>query len=189
MPSQHLLLDISELGNETYQNKEQFAENIQILKSQQKDLIAEATRIPLPSQGDDEQSFHGFNTVFNEIKAIKSLIENNKRVYDAKFWKVGKRISNISSNMKKIEETVDGLNINIQDVYCIVEVNSARVSSIEAKSYNLGFTLKTMENRILKRFRTIEEKLGLITPCTSSESSTGIPLDELEKVKSDIILL
>ena len=70
-----------------------------------------------------------------------------------------------------------------------MEVNSARISSIEEKSYNLGFTLKAMENRILRRFHIIEEKLGLITPCTSPESSSRIQSDELEQVKSDIIIL
>ena len=95
--------------DETYQNEEQFAENIRILKSKQKDLIAEAARIPLPSQGDDEQSFHGFNTVFDEIEAIKSLIENNKRTHDAKVWKIEKKVCNSSINIKKIEETIDEL--------------------------------------------------------------------------------
>ena len=61
----------------------------------------------------------------DEIKAIKSLIEKNKNAYDAKVWKIEKRCASVSSNMKKIEETVEGLNVNIQDVYCMVEVNSA----------------------------------------------------------------
>ena len=72
---------VDETGNDTYQNEEQFAENIWLLKSQQKDIITEASRILLPSQGDDEWSFHGFNTVFDEIKAIKTLIESNKKTY------------------------------------------------------------------------------------------------------------
>ena len=145
----------------TYQNEEQFAENIRILKSQQKDLIAEAARIPLPSQGDDEQSFHGFNTVFDEIEAIKSLIENNKSNHDAKVWKIKKKISNSSSNLKKIEETIDELNTNIQDVLCMIEVNSTRISAVEEKSYNLGLSLKAIENRISRRFHAIEERLSV----------------------------
>ena len=57
----------------------------------------------------------------------------------------------MSSNIKKIEETEEGLNVNVQDVYCIVEVNSLRVSSVEEKFYNLGITLKATESRISKR--------------------------------------
>ena len=149
------------IHNETYQNEEQFAENIRFLKSKQKDLIAEAARIPLPSQGDDEQSFHGFNTVFDEIEAIKSLIENNKRTHDAKVWKIEKKVSNSSINIKKIEETIDELNTNIQDVLCMVEVNSTRISAVEEKSYNLALSMKAMENRISRRFQNIEERLGM----------------------------
>ena len=57
----------------------------------------------------------------------------------------------MSSNIKKIEETEEGLNVNVQDVYCIVEVNSLRLSSVEEKFYNLGITLKATESRISKR--------------------------------------
>ena len=83
---------------------------------------------------------------FDEIEAIKSLIENNKRTLDAKVWKIEKKVSSSAINLKKIEETINGLNTNIQDVYCMVEVNSARKSATEEKSYNLGLSLKAFEN-------------------------------------------
>ena len=79
--------------------------------------------------------------VKDEIAAIKSLIDNNKKMFDAKVWKIEKKVSNISSNLKNMEENTERLGINIQDVYCMVEVKSARLSAIEEKSYNLGLSL------------------------------------------------
>ena len=42
-------------------------------------MFIEASEVPLPSLGNEEQDFNGFNTVIDEIEAIMSLIENNKK--------------------------------------------------------------------------------------------------------------
>ena len=64
-------------------------------------MFIEASEVPLPSLGNEEQDFNGFNTVIDEIEAIMSLIENNKKAYEAKVWKIVKRVSNITSNIKR----------------------------------------------------------------------------------------
>ena len=134
---------IDNTDNEIRQTEEQFANNIRMLKAQRKEIFIEASEIPLPLQESEEQGFHGFSTVLDEIESIKALMSQ-----DAKIWKIEKKVYNISSSVKKIEETINGLSTNIQDVYCMVEVNSARISATEEKSYNLGLSLKAVENRI-----------------------------------------
>ena len=148
---------IDNTDNEIRQTEEQFANNIRMLKAQRKEIFIEASEIPLPLQESEEKGFHGFSTVLDEIESIKTLIERNKKSQDAKIWKIEKKVYNISSSVKKIEETINGVSTNIQDVYCMVEVNSARISATEEKSYNLGLSLKAFENWISKRFHAIEE--------------------------------
>ena len=125
--------------------------------------------------------------MFDEIQAIKSLIENNKRTLDAKVWKIEKKVSSSAINLKKIEETIDELNTNIQDVLCMVEVNSNRISSVEEKSYNLGLSLKAIENRISRRFHAIEERLGMT--CKISSRAANPSSEGLEQMRSDIVQL
>ena len=77
----------------------------------------------------------------------------------------------------------------------MVEVNSARISATEEKSYNLGLSLKAVENQISKRFHAIEEKLGIskVSSSLSCNKDTGSPLnppsDGLEQMRSDIVQL
>ena len=87
------------------------------------------------------------------------------------------------------------LSTNIQDVYCMVEVNSARISTTEEKSYNLGLSLKAVENWISRRFHAIEEKLEIskFSSPLSSSKETGSPFnspaDGLEQMRSNIVQL
>ena len=62
-----------------------------MLKAQREEIFIEASEIPLPLQESEEQGFHGFSTVLDEIESIKTLIERNKKSQDAKIWKIERR--------------------------------------------------------------------------------------------------
>ena len=86
------------------------------------------------------------------------------------------------------------MNTNIQDVLCMIEVNSTRISAVEEKSYNLGLSLKAIENRISRRFHAIEERLGMSkvsspSSCKEIGSPVTPPSDGLEQMISDIVQL
>ena len=73
------------------------------------------------NKDDEGEGFHGFNTVIDEIEAIKSLIEGNKKTSDSKAWKLEKKVTSLTMNEKKIEDSINVLFIDIQDVFCAIE--------------------------------------------------------------------
>ena len=139
---------------------------------------------PLPTQDEDVGEFHGFNSVIDEIEAIKELIERTKKISESKAWKMEKKVSSMSINLKKVESAIECLSINVTDIHCAVEANSARLASIEDKSYNLGLSVRALEARIAKRFQNIEERLGIRSnPYSEPQGANMQQSVEFEKVR------
>ena len=127
--------------------------------------------------------------LIDEIEAIKDLIEGTKKNSDSRVWKVEKKMLGILINFKKFENSIECLNNNVVDIYCVVEANSSRLASLEEKSYNLGLSVKAMEARMSKRFQNTEEKLGIKSNSQSDpQGSINQQNIEFEKVRSDTIL-
>ena len=106
----------------------------------------------------DESMFNGFNTVIDEIEEIKAMIERNKKLSEAKDWKREKKLSNITTDIKKLERSINSI-INLVDALnCFTEANIVRVSILEEKLYNLSLTVKGVEKRVLKRISELNSR-------------------------------
>ena len=119
---------------EIRQTQNQIVNTIKALNTKQRQLSTDPSSIPLPTQDEEVGEFHGFNSVIDEIEAIKELIERTKKNSESRAWKTEKKVSGISINIKKVENSIECLSVNITDMYCAVEANSARLASIEEKS-------------------------------------------------------
>ena len=83
-------------------------------------------------------------TLIDEIEEIKAMIERNKKVSEAKDWKREKKLSNLTTDIKKLERSIDSVIssrsidsiISLVDrLNCSTEVNTVRVSILEEKQY------------------------------------------------------
>ena len=101
----------------------------------------------------DESMFNGFNTVIDEIEEIKAMIERNKKLSEAKEWKREKKLSNITTEIKKLEHSINSITNSVDALNFSTEANIVRVGILEEKQYNLSLTVKRVEKRVLKRIR------------------------------------
>ena len=121
---------------------------------------------------------------------FKSLLDCNKKAANSKIWKMEKKVEKFLENVKKLEESIDMMNVNEQDVFCAVEANSNRLSAVEEKSYNLGISFRALKVSMSKQFQIIEQNLGIKNSHpTNIIQPSALPQHskELDQVRSDII--
>ena len=105
----------------------------------------------------DESMFNGFNTVIDEIEEIKAMIERNKKLAETREWKREKKLSNITTEIKKLERSINSITNSVDALNCSTEANIVRVGILEEKQYNLSLTVKRVEKRVLKRISELAE--------------------------------
>ena len=73
------------------------------------------------------------------------MIEKNKKAAEAKDWKHEKKISSITSDIKKLDGSINSISNSSSDLSCTLEANSVRVGMLEEKQFNLSLSIKGVE--------------------------------------------
>ena len=120
------------------------------------------------------------------------MIEKNKKAAEAKDWKHEKKISSITSDIKKLDGSINSISNSASDLSCTLEANSVRVGMLEEKQFNLSLSIKGVEKKTSKRISELVDwiEINLKTQADQSTpikpSSSFRTSDELHTIREEV---
>ena len=120
------------------------------------------------------------------------MIEKNKKAAEAKDWKHEKKISSITSDIKKLDGSINSISNSASDLSCTLEANSVRVGMLEEKQFNLSLSIKGVEKKTSKRISELVDwiEINLKTQADQSTpikpSSSFRTSDELHTIHEEV---
>ena len=177
-------------GNTTEMDDIQEAETIKKTKQLKRQQALVETRSLKDSS--NERMFNRFNTVIDEMEEIKQMIEKNKKTAEAKDWRHEKKISSITTDIKKLERSITSISNSVSDLSCTLEANSVRVGMLEEKQFNLSLSVKGVEKRTSKRISELVDwiKINLENRTDQSTPFKSTPnlkkTDELNTIREEV---
>ena len=120
------------------------------------------------------------------------MIEKNKKAAEAKDWKHEKKISSITSDIKKLDGSINSISNSSSDLSCTLEANSVRVGMLEEKQFNLSLSIKGVEKKTSKRISELVDwiEINLKTQADQSTpikpSSSFRTSDELHTIREEV---